>query len=143
MIERTDAITELFKQLAFISALIGGFSLAFLVQLLGAHIGRRIATWTIGFSMAATAGLIVCALGWTLGAVVMVDAAAQTETMRVSLNSLHMRLSDGFVVSLFLFFVSLGLCGWIRSRVMGVVSSSIALFAATLVFLILRIFIHR
>jgi uncharacterized YccA/Bax inhibitor family protein len=79
-----EVMAELFRQLAFISALIGGFSLAFLVQLLAAHFGRRIADWTIGFSMAATAGLIVCAVGWTLSAVVVIDPAAQAETMRLS-----------------------------------------------------------
>ena len=105
-----EVMAELFRQLAFISALIGGFSLAFLVQLLAAHFGHRIADWTIGFSMAATAGLIVCAVGWTLSAVVVIDPAAQAETMRLSgtLTHLHMRLTDGFVMSLLLFFVSLG-----------------------------------
>ena len=139
-----EVMAELFRQLAFISALIGGFSLAFLVQLLAAHFGHRIADWTIGFSMAATAGLIVCAIGWTLSAVVVIDPAAQAETMRLSgtLTHLHMRLTDGFVMSLFLFFVSLGLCGWIRSRVMGIVSSTIALVATAVMFLILRLFIR-
>lgn len=145
MAEPTDAVAEVFRQLAFISALIGGFSLTFLVQLLTAHVARRIAGWTIGFSMAATAGLIVCALGWTLSAAVATDPGAQAETMRLSgtLSGLHMRLSDGFVLSLVLFLISLGLCGWIRSKVMGVVSSTIALVAAALMLMILRLFIHR
>lgn len=140
----SEVIAELFRQLAFISALIGGFSLAFLVQLLVAHSERRIADWTIGFSLAATAGLIVCAVGWTLSAVVIIDPTARAETMRLSgaLSYLNMRLTDGFVLSLLLFFVSLGLCGWIRSRVMGIVSTTIALVAAAVMFLILRLFIR-
>src|ERR1041384_1049557 len=139
-----EVMAELFRQLAFISALIGGFSLAFLVQLLTAHSGRRIADWTIGFSMAATAGLIVCAVGWTLSAVVIIDPTARAEAIRLSgkLTYLNMRLTDGFVFSLFLFFVSLGLCGWTRSRVMGFVSSTIARAAAAVMFLILRLFIR-
>ena len=74
----------------------------------------------------------------------IIDPAAQAETMRLSgtLTHLHMRLTDGFVMSLFLFFVSLGLCGWIRSRVMGIVSSTIALGATAFMFLILRLFIR-
>src|SRR5204862_4990833 len=100
--------------------------------------------WTIGCTMAATAGLIVFAVGWSLSAFVFIDPAAQAETMRLSgtLTHLHMRLTDGFVMSLFLFFVSLGLCGWIRSRVMGIVSSTIALGATAFMFLILRLFIR-
>src|SRR5689334_14082071 len=142
---RSAALAELFRELAFISALIGGFALTFLVQLLTTRAGGRIAGWTIGFSMAATAGLIVCALGWTLNAVVIIDPGPQAEAMRLSgtLTHLHMRLSDGFVVSLFFFLASLGLCGWIRSRVMGIASSSIALVAAVLMFLILRLFIRH
>jgi len=139
-----EVMAELFRQLAFISALIGGFSLAFLVQLLIAHLESRIADCTIGFSMAATAGLIICAVGWTLSAVVIIDPGAQAETMRLSgtLTQLHTRLSEGFVISLFVFFVSLGLCGWIRSRVMGFVSSTIALLAIVVMFLMLRLFLR-
>src|ERR1041385_9120721 len=98
---RIEAMVELFRQLAFISALIGGFSLAFLVQLLTAHVERRVAGWTIGFSMAEAAGLIGCAVGWTLSAAVVVNPGAQAEAMRLSgtLTGLHTRLSDGFVFS--------------------------------------------
>src|SRR5205823_15007400 len=105
-----EVMAELFRQLAFISALIGGFSLAFLVQLLAAHFGRRIADWTIGFSLAATAALIVCAVGRTLSAAVVIDPAAQADTMRLSgtLTHLPMRLTDGFVMSLLLPFRSHG-----------------------------------
>ena len=140
---RVEAAAELFRQLAFISALIGGFSLAFLTQLLAAHPERRVVSWTIGFAMAATAGLTVCVLGWTLSAGYISDPAAQAEMARLSvmLTHLHRRLSLAFVGSMLLFLVSLGLCGWIRSRVMGVVSTTIALIAAVASFSVLGLFI--
>lgn len=138
------ASAELFRQLAFISALIGGFSLTFLVQLLTVHPERRIASWTIGFSLAATAGLTVCVLGWTLSAAIIVNPELQTDMARLSvfLTHQHRRLSLAFIVSMMLFLVSLGLCGWIRSRTMGIVSSVIALAAAVASLLTLGMFIR-
>lgn len=146
MSAQAEASAELFRQLAFISALIGGFSLTFLAQLLLAHPERRVVGWTAGFAVGATAGLMVCALGWTLGAAVAaaLDPAVQAEGARwsLSLTRLHLRLSLAFAVSLLLFLVSLGLCGWIRSRAMGIVTSATALAAAVATLLILRLFVH-
>lgn len=144
MNEKLAASAELFRQLAFISALIAGFSLTFLVQLLTAQSTRRAVNWTIGFSLAATAAMIVCALGWTLSAAVVVDPRAQADPARWSgvFSLLHGRLSLAFTSGVFLFLVALGLCGWVRSRMMGVVSSAIALLAAIGAFMILRLFVH-
>lgn len=144
MNEKLAASAELFRQLAFISALIAGFSLTFLVQLLTAASQRRVVNWTIGFSLAATAGMIVCALGWTLSAAVALDPRTQADLARwsVTLGSLHGRLSLTFIFTILIFLVGLGLCGWVRSRVMGIVSSAIALAAAVVALLILKLFTH-
>ena len=137
------ASAELFRQLAFISALIGGFSLTFLVQLLIVHPERRIVNWTIGFAISASAGLIVCALGWTLSAAYIVNPRAQADQVQLSalLSHLHNRLSLAFIGSLLLFLVSLGTCGWIRSRAMGIVTTIIASIAAVGCLLILKLFL--
>jgi hypothetical protein len=142
--EKITASAELFRQLAFISALIAGFSLTFLVQLLTAQSTRRVIGWTIGFSLAATAAMIVCALGWTLSAAVAVDPRTQADLARWSgiFSLLHQRLSLTFISGIFLFLVALGLCGWVRSRLMGIVSSTIALLAAISAFMILKLFVH-
>jgi hypothetical protein len=138
------ASAELFRQLAFISALIAGFSLTFLVQLLTAQSKQRVVNWTIGFSLAATATMIVCALGWTLSAAVVIDQRAQADFARwsVSIGRLHARLSLTFTSGILFFLVGMGLCGWVRSRVTGVVSSTIALIAACAALMILKIFTH-
>lgn len=105
-----EASIEMFRQLAFISALIGGFSLALPVQLLAAQPGRRVVGWTIGFSMAATAALTVCALGRTLGAIVLAAPAAKVKTLRAfdRIDSLHLWLSWTFIASILLFLAGLG-----------------------------------
>jgi hypothetical protein len=142
--EKITASAELFRQLAFISALIAGFSLTFLVQLLTAQSTRRVIGWTIGFSLAATAAMIVCALGWTLSAAVVVDPRVQVDPARWAgiFSLLHRRLSLTFTSGIFLFLVALGLCGWVRSRLMGIVSSTIALLAAISAFMILKLFVN-
>lgn len=126
------------------SALIAGFSLTFLVQLLTSESKRRVVSWTIGFSLAATAGMIVCALGWTLSAAVIINPSAQADFARWSatIGLLHHRLSLTFISGILLFLVGLGLCGWVRSRAMGVVSTTIALLAAAAAFSILKQFTH-
>ncbi|HEY9402476.1 MAG TPA: hypothetical protein VIQ24_07260 [Pyrinomonadaceae bacterium] len=144
MNEQLAAFAELSRQLAFVSALIAGFSLTFLVQLLTAESKRRVVNWTIGFSLAATASMIVCALGWTLSAAVVTDPKGQADLARwsSSLNLLHPRLSLTFIFGILFFLAGLGLCGWIRSRVMGIVSSTIALIAAIAAIMVLKLFIN-
>ena len=125
---------ELFRQLAFISALIGGFAFTFVGVLLVATDKSRFVSWTAAVSIATCAGLVICALGWSLGASLVLIGAATTvgadvSALSASLRSMHLRLSLAFIVSIFLFFVSLGLSGWIRSRILGLASTGIALLA--------------
>jgi hypothetical protein len=127
-----ETFAELFRQAAFISALIAGFSLAFLAVLLTTVPERRIATWTAAFSIAATAGLVVCALGWTLAAPRMAATAAPPGSafeMPSVMLSIHRTLSQTFIVCFYLFLTSLGLAGWIRSRTLGAVSTTAAVTA--------------
>lgn len=82
------------------------------------------------FISALVAGLIICSLAWTLTASRMTlyiegDIAQVPQTF---LN-LHKILSLIFVSSFFFFLVTLGLSGWIRSKTLGIVSSTISLIA--------------
>jgi hypothetical protein len=127
-----ETFADLFRQGAFISALIAGFSLAFLAVLLTNVPDRRVATWTAAFSIAATAGLTVCSLGWTLAAprmaAAVVPPGAAFEMPAVLLN-IHRLLSKTFLVCFYLFLTSLALSGWIRSRTLGAVSTAVSVLA--------------
>ena len=131
-----EALADLFRQLAFISALIGGFAFAFLGVLLTVPSRSRLVEWTAGTAMATVAGLIICVIGWTLMASEVVTAAPANagaeEFLKVALNfnRMHSRLSLLFILGMFLFLASLGLSGWVRSRALGIVSTFIALLAA-------------
>jgi hypothetical protein len=119
---------EICKQSAFISALVAGFSFAFLGALLVSSINKPIIDWVMGFSISSIAGLLVCALAWTLSASRMVLYSGNgIKELPVMYKSMHRTISIIFILSFFLFLVTLGLSGWIRSRKLGIVSVVIAL----------------
>jgi hypothetical protein len=128
-----EVFADLFRQGAFISALIAGFTFAFLGVLLTASDRKPVAAWAAGFAIAATAGLVVCALGWTLSVPrvsIPSPSAAGPGGLPESLGSLHRVLSLTFIACFFLFLTCLGLSGWIRSKKLGIVSTALAAFAA-------------
>jgi len=59
VLETLEFYAEAYRQLAFVSAVLGGFSVAFLGVILVARDERRIAGWTIGLSIAASSAFIV------------------------------------------------------------------------------------
>ena len=143
-----EALADLFRQLAFICALIGGFAFAFLGVLLTATSRSRVVEWTAGMAMGTAASLLVCVIGWTLMASEVVTAAPANagaeEFLKVALNfnRMHSRLSLLFILGMFLFLASLGLSGWVRSRALGIVSTVIALLAAVGLMLVLIPFLR-
>ena len=113
MTPATPAPAELLRQLAFVSALVGGFAVAFLGVLLTQTSRSRIVEWTAGMALATAAGLIICVVGWTLMAS---HLATTTVAAPAWLNVMHSRLSVLFIGCMLMFLVSLGLSGWVRSR---------------------------
>jgi hypothetical protein len=125
-----ESYAETCKQLAFISALVAGFSFAFISVLLTSESKHRIIDWVIGFSISSIAGFLVCSLAWSLSASRMaVYAANKMNELPVLFTHMHRILSFIFILSFFLFCITLGLSGWIRSRKLGFISSVISLVA--------------
>jgi len=125
-----ESYAEICKQLAFISALLAGFSFPFIGVLLTSELNEKIIDWVIGFSISAIAGFLICSLAWTLSASRMaIYTQSNIKELPALFISLHKTLSLLFIFSFFLFVVTLGLSGWIRSRKLGIVSGIIALFS--------------
>lgn len=141
-----EVLAEVFRQCAFISALIAGFSFAFLAVILTSETKRRVDDWTAGFAIAETAGLIVCALGWTLSVPRVLALAAGTAAtpfqMPGEMRMIHRSLSLTFIGCFFLFLTSLGLSGWIRSKTLGIASTIIAILAACYAIWIMQFFVQ-
>ena len=133
---------EVFRQMAFISALVGGFSFSFIGVLLSVAERHRVITWTILIAMLAASGMIVCTLGWTMSISFTHQLTAiENAEIPLFLKRLHRVLSLTFMASILLFLVSLGLSGWIRSRTLGMLSSIISLGAILSVLWILSYFV--
>jgi hypothetical protein len=130
-----ESYAEICKQLAQISALVAGFSFAFISVLLTSSSGKRIIDWVLGFSISTIAGFLICALTWTLSASRMAIYVEQNINALPQLFvGLHRILSFIFILSFFLFFITLGLTGWIRSKKLGLISCIISLFSGVFFF---------
>lgn len=113
---------ETARQLAGVSATLGGLAFtagaALLTVSAGASESRtldRPATWTAGAAVASAACLLVAALTWAL-------LAARSPTAGNQLDVFNRVASLTFIAGVFLFFVSLGVSGWIASRRLGIVT---------------------
>ena len=137
-------LAELYRQCAFISALVTGFLFAFLAVILTNKSTKRIDDWTAIFTIISISLLTVCALGWTFNAA-SVQAALLTESQTRILSkyqTIHHHLSVLFILGFYLFLLSLGLSGWIRSKMVGIFSSVSALFAGIYAIWLLHYFIN-
>jgi hypothetical protein len=136
------SFAEICKQSAFISALVSGFSFAFLGVMLVSSGKKTIINLVIIFSVIAIAGLLICSLAWTLSAsrmALMMDN--QVSQVPGSILGIHKFLSVIFILCFFFFLLTLGLSGWIRSRWMGIVTSLICLITIIGFIIIMRQFI--
>ena len=118
------------EQLASISAVLGGFVVAFLSVVLTHQDARRRVGILLAVATAAAAGYFVAALGWSLMAATEPQMALQGP------------LSLLFIAATGLLFVVLGLGGWLRSRVLGYTTTLIAITAACGAWAVLRHFIR-
>ncbi len=138
-------MADYFGYLASISAVLGGFALAFFGTLFGRTEGRASA-WTMGLSAAAAGAFTVTALGWALAASDLALAAAGTsletaQALVVGFRPIHRWLSILFIGGIFLFLGALGAAGWMRSRRMGVLTATIAVVASAGVVYVLAQFV--
>jgi hypothetical protein len=133
---------EICKQSAFISALVAGFSFAFLGSLLVSSVKSRIIDWVMIFSTLSVAGFLICSLAWTLSAsrMALISGGGIINIPQLFIN-LHRFLSKMFIISFFFFLVTLGLSGWIRSAKLGIVTGLISLTASVIIVTILGKFI--
>jgi len=142
-----EILAEVFRQCAFISALVAGFSFAFLAVILTSNTKKLVDDWTAGFAIAATAGLIVCALGWTFSVAPVLALSSGTRGATLAqlpepYRMIHRSLSITFIACFFMFLSSLGLSGWIRSKILGIVSTTIAAIAALYAIWLMQFFIR-
>lgn len=115
-------MTELFRQLAFITAILGGFSITFLSVLLTASAKHHMINWIVGVTTVAATCFVLSAVGSTFSAVI----ASYNDPLPSDIEALHEPLSLLFLGGSVLLFTVLGMSGWIRSRRLGIATTVIA-----------------
>lgn len=133
-----DFLAEMGRQIAFLSAFLGGFAATFLGILLQSPSTRRRVGWAAGAAAVASASFILAVISGTLLAVVLHPGAPPGIAKPTFLPQVRILILITFAVGIYSILLSLGLSGWIRSRQLGIVTSMAALISAVIVSLLVR-----
>jgi hypothetical protein len=126
-------LAEIAGQLAFLSALLGGFAAAFLVTVLTMDKAKRSVDWVIGSSAVSACGFIVAVVASVMLTIVLHPDAPSNAMHEPAVNIGRIVSSIGFWLGIVGLLLSVGVSGWIRSRKLGLVTSSVALVTIILV----------
>lgn len=127
-----DYLAEIARQIAFVSAFLGGFSATFLGTLLFSRSSSPLAGWAISASAMSACAFIVAVLALTM---LVVGLNPSTPAGVISGTAIaHARLIGllSFLVGMYALLVSIGMSGWLRSRKLGWITTSIAVLAGLL-----------
>ncbi len=119
-------MTQLFGQLGFVSAILAGFAFTFIAGLLSSSSSSRAYPWVFVSALTAALSLMIAAVGSVFAGLGVegdfLDAAQTRELLAL--------VSQSFLVGVLSLVLSSGCSGWLRSRRLGLVSSTLALLAA-------------
>lgn len=113
----------MFEKLTLVSALLGGFAFTFLATMLSVKDDKKLNSIMIVISAFAATMFFLCTLGWTL------FGNASIQDLSVLNHSKHKYLFLLFVVGILLFNILLAMSGWTRSKKVGIVTTTIGVFA--------------
>lgn len=129
---------EIGRELAAVSAFLGGFAATFVGILLQSQSARRFVTWAAGAAAIASASFIVAVIAGTLLALVESPNAPQNFAAPQFVPWARQILITSFAVGIYANLIGLGLSGWIRSRLLGIITSGAAFFAAAIIWTFAR-----
>ncbi|MFL6585217.1 MAG: hypothetical protein ACJ8KU_11950 [Chthoniobacterales bacterium] len=137
---QTDAefVGEIGKQLAAVSAFLGGFAATFLGILLQSQSSRRHVGLAAGAAAVASASFMIAVIAGTLVGLVLNPGAPQGFAAPEFLPWARRILFISFALGIYSNLLSLGLSGWIRSRPLGLVTSIAAFISAFVVWTFVR-----
>lgn len=122
-------LAEIYRAFSSLCAVLGGFSIAFLVIMVTVAPDRKVASWATASSIVAVACFLPASLN-TFLASLLAEAATDAASLGAGVNSSTGMASLLLVVGVLALLVSLGLTGWIRSRRVGIFSTVAAVLAA-------------
>ena len=125
-----EFIAEIARQIAAVSAFLGGFAATFLGILLQSQSPRRTVGCAAGAAAVASALFMIAVVAGT-GVALAVNPAAGPNFATAEFVPWARRVFlFSFALGVYSNLLSLGLSGWIRSRWLGIVTSTAALLAA-------------
>ena len=130
---RAEFVSEIGRQIASLSAFLGGFAATFLGILLQSPNSRRHVGWAAGAAAIASASFMIAVIGGTVLVIVLNPQAPEGAGAPEFLAWVRKAIVVTFMLGIYANLVSLGLSGWIRSRSLGIVTSVAALIAAIIV----------
>jgi len=122
-------VAETYRQLAFVSSVLGGFAFLFFAAILPTPATHKSAGWAAGAALASAIGLLTVTLGATFSAAALADLPLGAASPP-AIAGHHRALSLLFLGSLYLLLVSFGVSGFIRSRQMGRLTVALAVAGA-------------
>jgi len=122
-----EFLAETGRQIASLSAFLGGFAATFFGILLQSPNSRRRVGWAAGAAAVASASFILAVISGTTLALVMHPGAPPGIAKPTFLPQVRSLILIAFSCGIYSILLSLGLSGWIRSRQLGIVTSVAAL----------------
>jgi hypothetical protein len=130
-----EYLAEIGRQLAGLSAFLGGFAAAFLGTMLTLSSARRVVGWAAGGAAVAAAAFAVAVVAATSLAIALHPLApAGAASRRADTAAARGIAGVSFMLGMYALLVTLALSGWVRSRRLGLVTTvaaSLAALAAT------------
>jgi hypothetical protein len=135
---RAEFLSEIGRQIAFLSAFLGGFAATFLGILLQSSSSRRHVGWAAGAAAVASASFMIAVIAGTLVTIVLNPEAPPHLATPEFLPWVRSVIFVTFAIGIYANLLSLGLSGWIRSRSLGIVTLLAALISAIIVWTFVR-----
>ena len=135
-------MAEFYRQFAFVSSVLAGFAFTFYGTLLVAAREHRTGAWAAFFAVAASVAFLPVTLGMTFNAVHAVNQPRQLSVSTAAADPQIALLSMLFLSGVVFLLASFGISGWMRSRGLGIATTSLSLIGAFAAFAALRPFLH-
>jgi len=135
-------MAEFYRQFAFVSSVLAGFAFAFYGTLLVAAREHRAGGWAAFFAVGASVAFLPVTLGMTFGGVRAANQPRELSASTVAADPQIALLSMLFLCGVVFLLASFGISGWMRSRGLGIATTTLSLLGALAAFAALRPFLY-
>lgn len=122
-------MTAVAEQLAFVSAFLGGVSATILVTIVVFVDPKRSVSWIVAASSLAACSLLIAVVAsWRL--IILLNTQMSSQVGQDMIAVLWSSMLLGYGVGFLSLLACIGLAGWIRSRKLGIITTTMAAIAA-------------